>query len=82
MSEAAVKDALNRIMPGRTTIMIAHRLSTVRDSDKIVVMEQGRVVEQGSHNELIQLPQGRYALLLAAQRGYEDASEALKLDKN
>lgn len=67
VSEALVKSALDRVMPGRTSIMIAHRLSTVRLSDNIVVMEKGRVVEQGSHEQLLELPNGRYKVLLAAQ---------------
>jgi subfamily B ATP-binding cassette protein MsbA len=46
-------DALKRLMKGRTTIVIAHRLSTIRDADKIVVLEQGRVVETGTHAELV-----------------------------
>ena len=52
---------------GRTTIMIAHRLSTVVDADKILVMRNGRLVEQGRHRELLAL-QGEYARLVAAQR--------------
>ena len=51
-SEAIVQAALQRLMVGRTVIMIAHRLSTVRDCDRIVVLEHGKIVEQGSHDEL------------------------------
>ena len=51
-SEAAVQVALARLRQGRTTIVIAHRLSTVRDADLVVVMHEGRVVERGSHAEL------------------------------
>ncbi|MEO8698887.1 MAG: ABC transporter transmembrane domain-containing protein [Kofleriaceae bacterium] len=52
-SEAAVQAALARLMEGRTTIIVAHRLSTVRDADRIVVIENARIVEQGCHDELM-----------------------------
>jgi subfamily B ATP-binding cassette protein MsbA len=52
-SEALVQDALNRLMKGRTTFVIAHRLTTVEDADRIVVLEDGRVVEEGTHVELM-----------------------------
>ena len=53
-SEAIVQDALERLSKGRTTLVIAHRLSTVRNADKIVVMEQGRVVDEGTHDALLE----------------------------
>jgi ATP-binding cassette subfamily B protein/subfamily B ATP-binding cassette protein MsbA len=52
-SEALVSQALTRLSQGRTTLVIAHRLSTVRDADKIVVMDQGRVAEEGRHDDLL-----------------------------
>lgn len=52
-SEAVVQDALEKLSHGRTTLVIAHRLATVRGADKIIVMDQGRVVDQGTHNQLI-----------------------------
>lgn len=61
-SEAVVQSALDRLSEGRTTLVIAHRLSTVRDANKIVVMDRGRVIEQGNHGELL-AKQGAYAKL-------------------
>ena len=52
-TEAVILDALDRLMEGRTTFMIAHRLSTVRRADLILVLDQGRLVEQGTHDELL-----------------------------
>jgi len=52
-SEAVVQDALERLSKGRTTLVIAHRLSTIQSADKIIVMERGRVVDQGTHEELL-----------------------------
>lgn len=65
-SEQLVKDALNRLMQGRTTIVIAHRLATVRAADRIIVLDQGRIVEQGDHATLVAL-RGLYARLASLQ---------------
>ena len=67
-SEELVKEALNRLMKGRTTLVVAHRLSTIRQADRIVVLEHGEVVEVGSHDALV-AAQGRYAHLHATQTG-------------
>lgn len=65
-SEAAIRGALDRLAAGRTTLVIAHRLATILDADHIVVMDRGRIVEQGTHQELLDLG-GLYADLYALQ---------------
>jgi ATP-binding cassette, subfamily B, bacterial len=66
-TERLVQDALDRLSAGRTTIAIAHRLSTVRDADQILVLDRGRIVERGRHDELVGAG-GRYAGLAARDR--------------
>ena len=61
-TEKIVQDGMDKLMKGRTTFVIAHRLSTVRNSDCIIVLEQGRIVEQGTHDELIAKKQRYYHL--------------------
>ena len=65
-SEAAIVDAMHEVAEGKTTLVIAHRLSTIVDADKIIVLDQGVVVEEGNHNQLLAL-QGRYAQMWAMQ---------------
>ncbi len=67
-SEALIQDGLNALMKGRTTFVIAHRLSTIRNADQIVVIEDGRVLERGTHDELMALG-GRYRALYEKQYG-------------
>ena len=69
-SESAILDAMREVAAGHTAIVIAHRLSTVVDADKIVVLDRGQVIEQGSHHELLQQA-GRYAQLWALQQQEE-----------
>src|SRR3546814_20635044 len=65
-SEKLVQDALERLMQDRTTLVIAHRLATVRNADRIIVMDQGRIVDQGRHDQLI-ARDGLYARLARLQ---------------
>ena len=66
-SEKVVQDAINNLMKDRTAIIVAHRLATIRDVDKIYVLANGQVAESGSHNELIQKDQGIYKNLANLQ---------------
>ena len=67
-SEALVQDALHKLMAGRTTIVVAHRLSTVASLDRIVVLRDGTVAEDGTHEELL-MQEGEYASLWNRQTG-------------
>jgi len=68
-SELAVQEALDNLMKGRTTLVIAHRLSTIRNADRIVVVVNGRIVEEGRHEDLLAL-NGEYHKLYTMQ--FED----------
>src|SRR5258708_1311476 len=69
-SEQMIQEGLSYLMRARTTFVIAHRLSTIRRADQILVVEQGRIVERGTHEELYAL-QGRYRELYDKQHGLE-----------
>jgi ABC-type multidrug transport system fused ATPase/permease subunit len=66
-SERVVQEALDKLMQGRTSFVIAHRLSTIRNADKIIVIDKGIVKEQGTHEQLMQVPDGLYASLSKLQ---------------
>ena len=63
-----MRSALRRLMAGRTVVVIAHRVSTIRDADKIVLVNNGRVAEQGTHEELLQRG-GMYLRFIEAEQG-------------
>lgn len=73
-NESVVQDALNKARRGRTNLTIAHRLATIKDADKIAVLKDGKVVEVGRHEELIQNPDGHYRRLWERQEGALGAS--------
>jgi ATP-binding cassette subfamily B protein len=66
-SEKLVQDALNNLMEGRTTLVIAHRLATIQDADKILVLQDGQIIEKGDHQELLQNEDGVYRRLYYQQ---------------
>jgi ATP-binding cassette subfamily B protein len=75
-TERAVQQALDELSRGRTTIAIAHRLSTIRDADQILVLDQGQIVERGTHEELLQLG-GRYVALLSGSAVADEPTQAV-----
>ena len=64
-SEKVVQDALDRVMVNRTTVVVAHRLSTIKNADVIAVVKNGAIVEEGKHETLINVSNGFYASLIA-----------------
>ena len=73
-SERQVQEALNKLMEGRTSIVIAHRLSTIKDCDQIMVLDKGKIIEMGSHEELTMQPNGIYASMLNMQSMVQNQS--------
>ena len=67
-SEKGVQDALGKLMKGITTLVIAHRLSTIREADEIIVLHEGRIIERGHHNELVEIEEGVYRKLTRMQQ--------------
>jgi ATP-binding cassette subfamily B protein len=67
-TERKIQEALDRLTAGRTVFAIAHRLSTLRKADRLIVIEDGKIVEEGSHSELLERPDGRYARLSRMQQ--------------
>src|SRR5687767_3024823 len=76
-AERAIQAELERIAQGRTTLVIAHRLSTVMDADQIMVLSQGRIIERGTHRQLVEM-QGEYARLWALQQQEAEAKAVLE----
>src|SRR5439155_14749228 len=70
-NEAVIREALDRLQHGRTTLVIAHRLSSVINADRIIVLDSGRIIETGKHAELM-AARGTYSHLMAAQQAVEE----------
>ena len=68
-----MQTALERLMAGRTTLVIAHRLATIRDADKILVLDGGRIIDEGTHDQLV-AKGGRYAELARLQFRLDDVN--------
>ncbi|KAI4295364.1 hypothetical protein L6164_035417 [Bauhinia variegata] len=74
-SERIVQDALVNVMVNRTTVVVAHRLTTIRNADTIAVVQQGKIVEKGTHDELMKHPDGAYHQLVRLQEGAKEAED-------
>ncbi|KAF3456698.1 hypothetical protein FNV43_RR01352 [Rhamnella rubrinervis] len=79
-SERIVQEALERVMEYRTTVVVAHRLTTIRNADIIAVVQQGKLVEQGTHVELIKDPEGAYSQLVRLQGAANETENTLDSD--
>ncbi|MFW6289125.1 MAG: ABC transporter ATP-binding protein, partial [Spirochaetota bacterium] len=75
-TERLIQDAVQTVLKGRTSFIIAHRLSTIRRADRVLVIDQGRVIEEGDHNELLAL-RGKYYHLYTNQFLEEEEEEVL-----
>ncbi|XP_017699893.2 ABC transporter B family member 21-like [Phoenix dactylifera] len=79
-SEHIVQEALDRVMTNRTTVVVAHRLSTVRNADTIAVIHRGSIVEKGSHSELLKDPDGAYCQLIRLQEMNKESDNTMGPD--
>ena len=75
-TEILIQKSLDTLKKGRTTIVVAHRLSTIKNADDILVVANGKIVEQGSHNKLIKKPKGLYKKLYQAQFKYNEGIDS------
>ncbi|MEM7677207.1 MAG: ATP-binding cassette domain-containing protein, partial [Myxococcota bacterium] len=73
VTERQIQQALSTLMTGRTSVVIAHRLSTIRSADRILVFDRGRIIEEGTHDDLVRLSGGRYRKLVEMQT-FDDAN--------
>uniref|UniRef100_H2ZPB8 Bile salt export pump n=1 Tax=Ciona savignyi TaxID=51511 RepID=H2ZPB8_CIOSA len=78
-SESVVQQALEKASAGRTTVVVAHRLSTIRSADKIFALHEGQIMEEGSHEELLLIKDGVYSNLINMQAGRESEEDTLPL---
>ncbi|CAF4157216.1 unnamed protein product [Rotaria sp. Silwood2] len=81
-TEQAILNSLRKLTKNRTSIVIAHRLSTVTDCDNIIILDQGKVIEQGTHDELLAKPNGHYASIWNSQRVHRKLNEDKKEEVN
>ncbi|KAK8968612.1 ABC transporter B family member 11 [Platanthera guangdongensis] len=81
-SEQSVQKALEKLMQTRTTVMVAHRMSTVRNSDTIVVLQKGSIVQKGSHRELLKNKEGAYSQLIHLQEMKQDSAHKIQTDQD
>ncbi|KAL2341079.1 hypothetical protein Fmac_009019 [Flemingia macrophylla] len=79
-SESIVQEALEKVMSNRTTVVVAHRLTTIRYADIIAVVHQGKIVEKGTHDELIKDVDGAYSQLIRLQEGKKEAEGSRKIE--
>ncbi|CAH9146833.1 unnamed protein product [Cuscuta epithymum] len=79
-SERIVQEALDRVKSNRTTVVVAHRLTTIRNADLIAVVQSGKLVEQGTHDELIGDPNGAYSQLVRMQQGSNHGGKLMEAD--
>lgn len=79
-SERVVQDALTNIMSNRTTVVVAHRLTTIRNANLIAVVQEGKIVERGTHGELIKDPEGAYSQLIRLQEGTNKVEDPRRSD--
>jgi ABC-type multidrug transport system fused ATPase/permease subunit len=68
-SEQAIQKAMDRVLVGRTSFVVAHRLSTIKNSDQIILLDKGVIQEQGTHDQLMAIPNGRYHDLYTKHMG-------------
>ena len=78
LTENSIQEALHALGQNRTVIVIAHRLSTIRHAQQIVVMDGGKVLERGSHEELLRIPDGRYRDMWEMQIRSNDSNAAVE----
>ncbi|MQL95598.1 hypothetical protein Taro_028264 [Colocasia esculenta] len=81
-SERTVQDALERAMANRTTILVAHRLTTIKNADLIAVLHRGSIIEKGSHSQLLANPNGAYYRLVCLQKVNQDSNQHKLPDQN